>query len=205
MGDPEAPIAAPETLGEVRANEVREAGRMMGVASVTVRDWGDGKVAQADPRAVEDDILVWLREHRPDVLVTWGPDGGYRHLDHIAAGERCIAALKRAGDAPPGKVYRMVYEKEWEVMVRHWPDWAIVKTLVPWRDDQLGSLIALTEEELDLKWAAMQTHRTQLPDLRNYEQRSAPSGRRCATRPTSGTSRCRTAAWSVTCSSADPT
>ena len=171
-GDPESPITTREKLGELRAEEIREAGRRMGLASVTVRDWGDGKLADAAPRAVEDDILGWLRDVRPDVLITWGPDGGYKHPDHIAAGERCIAALERAGDAMPKRVYRFViHERNWRVMRDNMPEWvSLLDTLVPWRDDQLGAVIELTKDELERKWHAMQAHQSQLPDLRNWEK-----------------------------------
>ena len=171
-GDPESPITTRDKLGALRTEELREAGRRMGLTSVTVRDWGDGKLADADPRAVEEDILGWLREVRPDVLITWGPDGGYKHPDHIADGERCIAALARAGGAMPKRVYRFViHERNWRVMRDNMPEWvSLLDSLVPWRDDQLGAVVELSDEELRRKWEAMQAHQSQLPDLRNWEK-----------------------------------
>src|SRR5207237_9397493 len=37
------------------------------------------------------------RRLRPHVVITWGPDGGYGHPDHIAAGERALKAIELAG------------------------------------------------------------------------------------------------------------
>ncbi len=169
MGDPEAPIATRETIGEVRANELREAARIVGAKSVTVLEYGDGKLAQADPRAVEDDILGWLRGVRPDVLLTWGPDGGYGHPDHVAAGERCLRALDRAGDALPKRVYRFVLTDRWVAPMRTLaPEWDLTSITTTWRDDQLGLLITLTDEEVEKKYQAMRAHRSQAPDLKIY-------------------------------------
>lgn len=170
-GDPDAPIATRESLGEVRAGELREAGRRIGLTSVTVLDWGDGKLAGADSRAVEDDILAWLRRVRPEVLITWGPDGGYRHPDHIAAGERCIAALARAGDALPRIVYRFVlHQTSYDMFSEHFPEWTdLLSSMVAWPDERIAVRVDLSDDEFRAKWHAMQAHRSQSPDLRNYE------------------------------------
>lgn len=169
-GDPDAPIATRETLGDVRAQELRDAGAIIGLASVTVRDWGDGKLASAAGRQVEDDILAWLREHRPDVVISWGPDGAYGHPDHIAAGERCLAAIARLDEPRPKKVYRFVIHASVpDYIRRHIPEWtSILDSMVGWRDADLGALLTLTDAEIARKWEAMRQHRSQAPDLKNY-------------------------------------
>lgn len=177
MGDPSAPLATRETVGEVRADEVRAAGRLMGLASVTVRDWGDSRLAEREARSVEDDILAWLRDHRPDVVITWGPEGGYQHPDHIAAGERCLAALERLDEPRPRKVYRFVlYAREWDAFQRYrkhftedWRTFFETGRVRLYSDAQISALLELTPAEHERKWQAMRLHRTQYPDLRNYE------------------------------------
>src|SRR5205814_8150420 len=37
------------------------------------------------------------RRVRPEVVIIWGPDGGYGHPDHIAAGERALTAIELSG------------------------------------------------------------------------------------------------------------
>ncbi len=175
--DPASPIATRDTIGNVRADEMRAAGRLVGLKSVTVLDWGDGGMSgdrglpKASARDVEDSILAWLREQRPDILITWGQDGGYLHPDHIAAGERCIAALARAGDALPKRVYRFVLsQRAFEKLRLLAPEWDLSSIARPWTDDRLGALVTLTDEELEKKWAAMRLHRSQAGDLRIYQR-----------------------------------
>lgn len=170
-------VTTPDRLGETRAAELEEAGRRLGLASVTVLDWGDGGVAgdhglpRADPGAVEESILEWLARHPLDVLITWGPDGGYGHPDHIAAGERCLAALARAGEKAPSRVYRFVlYDGMMAAWRRTFPDWDIIKTTRGWPKEKLGLFVTLSDEELERKWHAMLAHRTQNGDLRNWER-----------------------------------
>ncbi len=175
--DPSAGVATEKTIGDVRVGEMRAAGGVLGLTSVTVLDWGDGGMGgaqglpKAPPRGVEDSILDWLRRTRPHVLITWGPDGGYMHPDHIAAGERCLAALGRAGDALPARVYRFVLtQRSFERLAPLAPEWDLTSIARPWPDDRLGALVTLTADELARKWEAMQLHRSQATDLRVYER-----------------------------------
>lgn len=59
-------------------------------------------------RAGLDDVASWLAAHlarrRPAVVVTYGPDGGYGHPDHVRAHEatmRAVALLESAGHEIP--------------------------------------------------------------------------------------------------------
>lgn len=181
--DSSDPSLSAEKVGAMRADEICEAGRRMGAASVTVLDWGDGGMEgdrglpRADARAVESAIAAWLSEHRLDVLITWGPDGGYGHPDHIAAGERCLSALDRVGDAAPRRVYRYVaYEAEMDAWTRFFPEWDLARRVKAWKKKDLGLLIRLSDEELESKWRAMEAHRSQASDLANWQKvmRAAP-------------------------------
>src|SRR5438874_7847576 len=70
--------------------------RRMGVMSTTCLTYPDGGLAGVAEDRVVRDIVRWVRQVRPDVVITWGPDGGYGHPDHIAAGERALVALELA-------------------------------------------------------------------------------------------------------------
>jgi LmbE family N-acetylglucosaminyl deacetylase len=94
-----SPVIAREHVGAARALELAEAGRRMGLASVTCLKYPDGDLASVNEDYVVRDIVRWLRKVRPDVVITWGPDGGYGHPDHIAAGERALRAIELAGIA----------------------------------------------------------------------------------------------------------
>ena len=42
-------------------------------------------------------MVQLIREFRPDVVVSFGPDGGYGHPDHIAISAAATAACQQAG------------------------------------------------------------------------------------------------------------
>src|SRR2546428_3560086 len=71
-----APILPREHVGAARALELAEAGRRMGLASVTCLRYPDGGLADVNEDYVVRDIVRWLRTVRPQVVIAWGPDGG---------------------------------------------------------------------------------------------------------------------------------
>lgn len=92
-------IATRESLGEVREQELRAACRVLGVSQLHFLDCPDSDVNHTDWPEVEERIVRHIRELRPDVIVTFGPDGLYGHPDHIAVSTLTTAAFKSAGDA----------------------------------------------------------------------------------------------------------
>lgn len=120
--------ATPETLGEHRERELREAMAILGVSDVRFLGFRDsgmyGTDENRDPRAyinADVDAVVGamvriIRERRPDVLVTWDASGGYGHPDHIAVHEQATAAYHAAadparypGDGAPWQTPRLYY------------------------------------------------------------------------------------------------
>ena len=101
-------VAAADQLGGYRVGELRSACAALGVTDHRflggVGRWRDsgmaGDPANANPRAFVagglDDQVAALRailhEVRPQVVVTYGPDGGYGHPDHIRAHDITMAA-----------------------------------------------------------------------------------------------------------------
>jgi len=92
-------------LGEVRTEELRRSGEILGVDRQEFLDYRDsgmaGTPSNDDPRSFHSAHLgeaagrlaVFMREERPDVVVTYTPDGTYGHPDHIKAHHTTIAAL----------------------------------------------------------------------------------------------------------------
>jgi LmbE family N-acetylglucosaminyl deacetylase len=182
-GDPEHPVVPQEQLGAKRAAELAEAGRRMGVVSTTCLTYPDGDLAGVAEDRVVRDIVRWVRQVRPTVVITWGPDGGYGHPDHIAAGERALVALELAGIerhelglGSPHRVsrcYRFVASAEFVDGLRQINTQfaAYVDTLAVkpqrWTRDRLGAAIDIADIA-DRKIEAMKAHETQEPDYREW-------------------------------------
>jgi N-acetyl-1-D-myo-inositol-2-amino-2-deoxy-alpha-D-glucopyranoside deacetylase len=106
-------------LGEVRTEELMRSCEILGVdrqAFLGYRDSGmAGAPSNDDPRAFHaaplpeaaQRVATFLREERPDVVVTYTPDGTYWHPDHVKAHRTTIAALDllRGEGWTPAKFY----------------------------------------------------------------------------------------------------
>jgi LmbE family N-acetylglucosaminyl deacetylase len=95
--DPRHP--GPRQLGTIRESELRAAASVLGIKEVTFLDYRDQEVDRADPREAVARIVGHLRRTRPDVVLTFGPDGSYGHPDHIAICQYTTAAVAAAADS----------------------------------------------------------------------------------------------------------
>lgn len=115
------------SIAELRESELRCAARHLGLKSVFFLDYRDsgmpGMEANQHPQAqinapiseVAAKVVRYIRELRPDVVITFDPIGAYRHPDHIHIHNATVLAFERAADpafapqsgAPfqPGKLY----------------------------------------------------------------------------------------------------
>lgn len=89
----------PSALATIRETELRNAASVLGVRDVSLLDYRDQHLDRADPREAVSGIAGHLRRVRPDVVVTFGPDGAYGHPDHIAVSQFTTAAIVAAADA----------------------------------------------------------------------------------------------------------
>ena len=86
-------------LGEIREKELRAAAAALGVRETTVLAYPDSQLDRANPREAIANIAGHLRRIRPDVVVTFAPDGAYGHPDHVAISQFTTAATVAAADA----------------------------------------------------------------------------------------------------------
>ena len=115
-------------LARIREDELRQAAATLGVADLTILDYGDQALDAAPAGDVVAEIARHVRRVRPDVVVTFGPEGGYGHPDHIAISQFTTAAVIAAGAAgdsalaargadPPHRVAKLYYlawdERTW--------------------------------------------------------------------------------------------
>lgn len=97
FGEPEA-YPGPEALGRMREAELRAAAEVLGLQEVSFLDYVDGDLDQADPNEAIAKITAHLRRVRPQVVVTFDPNGLYGHPDHIAISQFTMAAIVAAAD-----------------------------------------------------------------------------------------------------------
>jgi LmbE family N-acetylglucosaminyl deacetylase len=179
VDDPRHP--GPAALAEIREAELRAAASELGVREVEVLRYRDTQLDRAEPREVVADIAWYLRRTRPDVVITFGPDGAYGHPDHVAISQFTTAAIVSAADsafaqagddaaAPPHAVSKLYYLA--------WPasTWAAYETAVqrlvsmvdgverlatPWPDWAITTVID-TRAFWPTVWRAVSRHESQV-------------------------------------------
>jgi LmbE family N-acetylglucosaminyl deacetylase len=187
FGD-ESEYPGPQALGKIREAELLAAARALGIRRVDFLDYLDGDLDQASPAEVIAKIVGQVRRVKPDVVVTFGPDGAYGHPDHIAICQFTTAAIVEAAsaaslyhrDLPPhavSKLYYMAptqqlgvaYQAVFGDVVMHidgverrgigWPEWAITTRIN-------------TKDYRQTVWEAVLCHQSQLVAYRQLEYAS---------------------------------
>jgi LmbE family N-acetylglucosaminyl deacetylase len=104
-------LATPETLAQVRQEELRQAIKVTGVPDLRFLNYLDSGMAgtadndhpnslhQAGPEQVTGQLVGIIREVRPEVVITHDPSGGYGHPDHQAICQHTTGAFSLAGDS----------------------------------------------------------------------------------------------------------
>ena len=177
MGPDEA-YPGPEALGRIREEELRSAAEVLGLREVHFLGYEDGLLDQAEPEEAVARIVSHLRQMRPDVVVTFGPDGAYGHPDHIAICQLTTAAVVAAADdtyagrdeRPAHRVSKLYYRAETEKSAAAYE--AAFGELVMRVDGQSRRLVSWepwaittqvnTEAYADQIWQAIACHRSQL-------------------------------------------
>lgn len=90
---------APEIVGKVREKELHAASKILGIKEVTVLDYMDGDLDTTNPDEIINTIVYHIRRIKPQIILTFGPDGVYGHPDHIAISQYTGAAIVRAGES----------------------------------------------------------------------------------------------------------
>ena len=68
-----------EALGKIREAELLNAARELGIREVKFLDYTDGDLDQANPAEATAKIVSHLRHVRPQVVITFDPNGAYGH------------------------------------------------------------------------------------------------------------------------------
>ena len=186
--------ATPETLGQFREQELRDACAILGVADVRFLDFRDSGMAgtpenddprclhRAEPESVVEPLVRAIREIRPDVIATWDSSGGYGHPDHIAVHHHATAAYHAAADAAryrdagepwrvPALYYNVIPVEEFMKLAEELRALGIDMGEAPGGTENMASLhrvqpncIIDVAAQYERKQRALMAHRTQMSD-----------------------------------------
>lgn len=150
----------PGLLGELREQEL-----MASLAEVDVHEhhwmgYRDGELARVPPCRGADDLVPLIEELRPDVIVTFGPDGMTGHEDHRAISAWTTEAWRRAGR---GELWYATltpeFHREWGELNAQVALWTATPPVTP--ASELSATLRLTGPLLDRKHRALQAHASQ--------------------------------------------
>ncbi|MCC6974969.1 MAG: PIG-L family deacetylase [Anaerolineae bacterium] len=103
-------LATPESLGDVREDELRRAAAVIGIHEVHFLGYRDSGMAgsppnddprafiRADPVEAVGRIVRAIRRFQPTLVLTFDPSGVYGHPDHIAVNRWTTEAFHAAAD-----------------------------------------------------------------------------------------------------------
>ncbi|HEX7779123.1 MAG TPA: PIG-L family deacetylase [Vicinamibacterales bacterium] len=106
-----------DALVEARAGEARCAARALGVVEPTLLAFPDGKLGDyTGDRALllrlTEQIANLIEHLRPDVVITWGPDGGTGHPDHRMLSTIATQLLRTGAPGMPERLFYMYFPVE---------------------------------------------------------------------------------------------
>jgi Uncharacterized proteins, LmbE homologs len=118
------------SIAELRESELRCAAGFLGLKGVFFLDYRDsgmpGSPDNQHPQAlaaqpldeVAANVVCYIRQLQPQVVLTFDPIGGYRHPDHIAIQRATALAFERSADpgfapqsGPPWQPQRLYFHK----------------------------------------------------------------------------------------------
>jgi LmbE family N-acetylglucosaminyl deacetylase len=90
-----APVSSKAELAALRRNELIAAARLLGVrGEIVARGYPDGDLAQVEPDRLVGDVVEFLRNVQPAIVITFGPEGAPNaHRDHRAISRVATAAF----------------------------------------------------------------------------------------------------------------
>jgi LmbE family N-acetylglucosaminyl deacetylase len=91
-------LATPASLPAVRERELRCACQSYGIHPPIFLDYLDGQLPIVHQGQAVGKLVRIMRDLRPQVLITFGPEGIYGHYDHLAVHRWATAAYELAAD-----------------------------------------------------------------------------------------------------------
>jgi len=170
-----AHIPAGDSLAKVRADEARCSARQLGAQPPILLGFEDAGLAVLSPWPGEPldrlatRIAATLNELHPDVVLTWGAEGGYGHQDHRLVGD-VVTQVFQSGAAPAGT--RLYYVGFPPARTANAPRWYGMK-VYPTAAEFLTTHIAYDAADRDAARRALTCHRSQATEAQMNESFSA--------------------------------
>lgn len=168
------PVESRLHLGRLRREELHAAAAVLGVGAVRTPGHPDGGLADVDADRLVGEVVRFLRAERPEVVLTFGPEGAPNtHRDHRAISRAATAAFHLAGLAtayPEQQADALAPWRPARLYYATWPE--------PAPGDELQAQGVPATARLDVaafipqERAAFEAHRTQ-HDLRDRFERMA--------------------------------
>ncbi len=171
-----ADLCSVEELPKVREQELRNVAAILGVADLYFLPYEDQKLLAAPLEEVRRQLVEVIRETRPQIVITFDPNGANQHTDHLAISRFTSDAIAAAADhrwypeiASPHTVERLLWTPP-TLLFRLPPNADLSK------EPGIDFLIDVSGWR-EKKEAALRAYRTQLPGLGKlfFED---PNGRR---------------------------
>ncbi len=167
LGDP--PLTDREHLGEVREKELFSAAKILGIRNVSFLGFRDGQLAGIPREEIVEKAVRQIRMTRPQVLISFGPEGVSRHPDHMVMCSVALEAFDAAAD--PGRFPRQFSDGispwapaklyQFEIAQEIFDEWGVPLAGVP--REKLTTVVD-TSGYVEKKIRAFASHRTQVKD-----------------------------------------
>ena len=175
-------LATPETLGAVREEEDRRSWVALG-REPDRHDWlgyPDHGVADVAPAELVARIAAILDEERPDIIVTFGPDGVTGHPDHVAVGLAATEAFHRLREAGGSGFARLVHTVIPQRTIDEWNRELVATGKEPMDSAQMYVPAGVPDDTVDVEMdtasvvdrvlAAVAEHRTQAGGTQDWDE-----------------------------------
>jgi LmbE family N-acetylglucosaminyl deacetylase len=154
-----------EELASLRRAEFAASCKMLGIRHGEVLDYPDGSLDRIDLYQTVGDIVLRIRQIRPQVMLTFGPDGGLTgHIDHAMAGTFATIAFEWAGrpDRYPEQLQQGLTPHRTQKLYYHTADFVLPdRQLIS--PPTVTARIEIGTERFEKKHLAFQQHTTQKP------------------------------------------
>jgi len=156
-------------LDTVREDELRRSVTVLGVRVLRMLDYAEEDLANVGFDELVSRIVEPIRMHRPEVILSFGPDGVSGDADHVVLGQAAAAAFDLAGEP-------LAYEDDLEEDQSAWRAAKLYQLVVPASQlaalgerapevygsgDDAGTLTLDLGELAELKLAAISRHVSQ--------------------------------------------